>query len=425
MRSLGVSNTGRDHAEMMLHGHRFLLRAGLAIGNVFAWIFVFDYFFSLSGSIEKALVGVLLMYGLSQGVTMILTPIASAQLRHGTRGAMLWALILAASAFVVLGAALGGLFNGAVESLWGVAAFALFLGAYRALYFVPYELNRLPVALRSAPARALRTGGQARGNVKKSYPYDSVFFEMLLAFIPAFAGATFLVEAYAPLKLLFGAAAFAGISALPLFLIPNIHERFTFSYAETFSEFFARRNRRLLWTSFLEGAQGAALFLIWPLAVFLIIGGSYATLGVIFSVTLLCILLFRIVYRSSFSGLTKRYSTTTHITFAVSGWVARLAAGSPLGVVIADTYAYTAHPVRGTSVDPFVFEQSADAGSFIDEYTTLKELGLAAGRITLAAVVGMFVFATPVVVAFAIALLLAAVSAGISVSLARHHEAAQ
>ena len=76
-------------------------------------------------------------------------------------------------------------------------AFAILLGAYRALYFAPYELSR-----------------NAAPNLN---PNDRIFFEFLLALIPAFVGATLLYEAYAPLRLLFGAGALAILSALPLF----------------------------------------------------------------------------------------------------------------------------------------------------------------------------------------------------------------
>lgn len=400
MSSFGMSERERGDADVIYHGHRFLLRAGLAIGNVFAWVFIFDYFVILSGSIARAFAGVLLTYALSQMITVMLTPIAAAHLRRGTRSMLVWALMLSASAFIILGATFGGLFDNTESALWGIAAFSILLGAYRALYFIPYELNR--------------------ANTEGARPYGRLFYELLLALVPAFAGATLITETYAPTKLLFGAAAFAILAVLPILLVPNIYERFSFSYAETFRELFTRRNSRILWASLLEGAQGAALFLVWPLAIFLIVGGSYATLGIVFSVTLLCILLFRIVYRELTPVPRRQNSLFTHVTLAVSGWVARFVAGSAVGVIIADAYAYSAHPVRGTTSDPFVFEQSADAGSFIDEHTALKELGLAIGRIVFVVIIGAFVFLTPVIVAFAAAVILAAFATGTSVILLRH-----
>src|SRR3989344_6139117 len=185
MPSPSTLGTSARPDEAAFHAHRFLLRTGLAIGNVFAWIFVFEYFAFLAGSVPRAFAGVLLMYALSQAITIILTPIAAAHLLRGTRQALFIAVILAGSAFVTLGATLGGFFDEG-PALWGIAVFAILLGAYRALYFIPYELNRSEIE--RVPLRGY------------------IFYEILLALVPAFAGATLLVETYAPLRLLFGAA---------------------------------------------------------------------------------------------------------------------------------------------------------------------------------------------------------------------------
>ena len=65
-------------------------------------------------------------------------------------------------------------------------------------------------------------------------------------------------------------------------------------------------------------------------------------------------------------------------------------------------------------MDPFVFEQSADRGSFLDEYTVLKELSLALGRISMCVFVAVLTYVAPLIVAFGVALLCAAASAGLS-----------
>lgn len=396
-------NAAKDgNSESMLHGHRFLLRAGLAIGNVFAWVFVFEYFFLLSNSIPRSLAAVFLMYALSQAITIVMTPIGATQLRYGTRRSLVWAVVLSGSAFVFLGGVLGGYFT-ETPAQWGIAVFAVFLGAYRALYFAPYALNR----------KAISEFGLG----------DRVFYEFLLALIPAFVGATLLYEAYAPLKILFGAGALATFSAVPLVFLPNMYERFNFSYIQTFKELFSPRNARLVWLSFLEGIQGAVLFLVWPLIVFILVGWSYTVLGVIFTITLLSVMLFRSVYRrliSSQSNIAR--STPVHVTLAVSGWMLRIVAGTPIGVIIADSYAHAVRPSRGTANDPFVFEQAADGGSYIDEYTVLKEMGLALGRIALVSTLYVLVFSVSVGAALLTALIAAGLAAGIAVVLARHHK---
>src|SRR3989344_7266414 len=110
MRFSDVSSVPRRD-EAVFHAHHFLFRAGLAIGNVFGCIFVFEFFFLLSSSLGRALAGTLLMYALSQVITVALTPLAAAHLSRGTRRMLMWAVVLAAGAFVILGATLGGFFD--------------------------------------------------------------------------------------------------------------------------------------------------------------------------------------------------------------------------------------------------------------------------------------------------------------------------
>lgn len=390
---------GSERDDLALHAHRFLLRAGLAIANVFAWVLVFNFFFAVAQSVPRALAGTLLMYVLSQAITIFLTPIAAAHLRFGSRRALIWGVVLAASAFVLLGATFAGYFSDS-PAFWGVAAFAVLLGAYRALYWVPYQL---------------RLVGAGSSGVRKR-----ILYEIVIAFMPLFAGATLATVASAPLRLLFGAAGLIGLSAIPALMLEDTPERFSWHYAYVFKQLFRPKHRTIVLTALLDGVQGASLFLVWPLAIFFIVGWSYAMLGIVFSATLLIILALRGLYASLVHRFSLQDSTVVHTVFAVSGWVARLVAGTPVGLIIADSYSYTTSPLRGTSADPFVFEQATDRGAFVDEYTALKEIALAVGRILLCVLVGILVLTAPVEVAFGAGLIVAALAAGVSVFLARH-----
>ena len=66
-----------------LYAHRLFLRAGLAIANVFAWIFVFEYFSALAGDIARGLAATALLYALTQIIIVVATPMSAAHLRRG------------------------------------------------------------------------------------------------------------------------------------------------------------------------------------------------------------------------------------------------------------------------------------------------------------------------------------------------------
>jgi len=399
----GTVATHSARGALALDAHRFVLRAGLAMGNVFAWILIYDYLAALSGSGARAIAGTAILYALSQGITIVFTPIAAGHLRTSSRRSLVWGVVFATAAFVLLGATFSGTFA-AISPAWGVAYFAILFGIYRALYFVPYQLIRA-----ATPKDEFRM---------------PVIYEILVALMPLFAGLTITTVPFGILHIVFGTATLIAFSLLPALWVTDRHERFSWPYVYTFKQILNRNHSGLVVQSFFDGLEGAALFLVWPLAIFLILGSSYGTLGVVFSLTLLFILLSRRLFRRLLSTFRIEGSVPVRVVINVSGWVMRFAAGTPVGVIVADAYSYATQHPRGTSVDPFAFEQSADRGAFVDEYTALKEIVLCVGRIAMCIVIGALALAVPLPIAFAAALALAAFASGISVMLARYQTSA-
>ncbi|MDO8561580.1 MAG: hypothetical protein Q7S05_02010 [bacterium] len=392
-----------------LHAHRFLLRSGLSIANAFAWIFVFQYYFVQTGEIVRALIATTLMYALSQVATLILTPLAAAHLRRGVKHAIVYGVVAAFAAYVYLGATLADSFNGNPVG-WGIAVFALLLGAYRALYWVPYQLR-----------------ASTEGNGRSRLP---IVYEALIALMPAFAGLTMATVGDAHLRLLFGSAALLVVSLVPLMAVQDVMEKFSWHYTETFRELFRQAHGRMLKASLAGGWQGAVLFLVWPVSVFLIVGSDYAMLGAILSATFLAVLLFRYIYRrfarrpigsvsAPVDGIQFEQSLLVQVVFSFSGWVMRIFVGTPAGVFMADSYSAMGSPKSTHSIDASAFEQSADNGSFIDEYTALKEMGLALGRILACTIFGALLLWTTLPIAFASMLVLAGIASAISIILER------
>jgi hypothetical protein len=384
-----------ERNESVLHAHRSLLRAGLSLANIFAWIFIFEYFLLVSDSLERALAGTALLYGFAQFVTIVATPVSAAHLQKGVKRSIIWGVVCAAGAFVLLGGTLSGYFGSPFG--YGLVGFAVLSGMYRALYWVPYR-----VASAGQPHEHMRA-----------------YLEVLIALMPLFAGFAIGMAAFAEARLLFGAAALIALSIIPVLALENTRERFSWPYVYTFRQLFRRKNSGLVLQSLLEGVQGAALFLVWPLAVFLILEWSYLWLGLIFSLTLLFILLLRRAYGWLLRRFAVENSTAVYTILAVSAWVGRLAAGTPVGIVIADSYAYTTTPAQGTRFDPMSFEQASDRGAFLDEYTALKELSLSLGRILLCIIVTSFALILALPFVFAIALALAAAASGVAILVAR------
>ncbi|HWO07188.1 MAG TPA: hypothetical protein VNM40_01235 [Candidatus Paceibacterota bacterium] len=389
---------GRSGVEALAI-HRYLFRLALAAGNFFAWIVVFRVLFFFSSDISLALAGTAILYALQHGIAVILTPLAAAALRHGVRRA----LMLGTFAAVVSLGLLAELFFSRLAFVPEVvftliSGFVIVGGIQRALYFVPYA------------AAAVQSHLDSR---------DSLIREASLALVPLIGG--FVIgEISGGTGLLFAAAAaFAGASLLALFAMPETYERFEWDYSETVRALVSPSHRDVLWVAIFDGMQGAALLLVWPLAVFIILGQSFFLLGAVLSATFLMAFLARHIVRSF---IVRREAQSPYVlaTIAFSSWIFRLAAGTPLQIVVADIYYHSAARPGERGIDAHAHDQWADRGHYVDEYTALKEMGLAIGRIALASFFVVLVLLTPVVVAFATGIVLAGFAAAASVMLSRH-----
>ena len=352
---------------------RMLQRVALAGAHVFGWIFIFQYFYVEELDTSVAIGSTVLTYALTQVIAVLLTPWSGRRVRKGIRRAMILASISAALAFAILGLAFGGILG---SMSWGILFFAILMGTYRALYWIPYEVQRESV---NTPTR-----------------------ELLLAFIPAVSG-ILLVSGLPVALLLYSAACLFALSIFPTRQTEEKHEGYSWGYRESFSELFAEENRAGLFASVCDGIEGAALLLIWPVAVFLILDWSYGLLGIVLTVTLLSTIVVRtILHRLNLSIM----PPFVVAALAGSAWIMRLLVASPLGVVLVDTY-FHAGKRRQKEIDITAHEQAAENTTYVDEYTALKEMGMGIGRILLCIVVAITAssgsFAAAVVTAFIVA----------------------
>ncbi|MDO8576473.1 MAG: hypothetical protein Q7R90_04105, partial [bacterium] len=188
----------------LLSLHRFLFRFAFAGANIFAWIFIFQYFYLVEPSIGFGLARTALLYALSHTVTCLATPYAARLLVAGSQRVCIAAIVIAAASFVVLGAAFAG-FWGAAYTSAALTVFSIGLGLYRALYWIPYELE---------------VEATHKGRV-------GLFGELVIAFAPLLAGLIIVTASLGPLPLLYAGSGLMLLSAVPLLYVPDIYEHFS------------------------------------------------------------------------------------------------------------------------------------------------------------------------------------------------------
>ncbi len=352
-----------SHSESNVSGkalslHRFLLRFALGATHIFAWVFIFEYFYFIKPDVGEAFLGVVLLYTLSQITLCLATPYTARFLYFGARKALIVGTALAALGFTLLNATFEGAWSG-VASSSAIVGFALIMGLYRALYWVPYEV-------------------ESEVNRRKTM---SITRQLLIALAPLVGGLVIAIFADGPAWLMYGGATLMALSTIPLLMVRDIREKYSWGYRETFARLFHSENHEVVRESFFDGLSGAALLFFWPFVIFLLLGRSYDTLGVVLSITFVVAILMRAVIRKWMSRARLDDAPLLNTVLALSPWLFRLTVATPIGIVLVDSYFYTTTK-RRLSVDPFVFEQIADGGTYVDEFTALKEVALALGRIT-------------------------------------------
>ncbi len=329
--------------------HRFLLRAALSGAQVFAWIMVFHSGYAVTGNMFSAFIATALLSALQHTTTVLLVPLAARNMRHGSIRTMEAAVLCAAAAFFAFG--VWFYFPWIAVGIM-MTLFAFFLGAYRALYYIPYQLT---------------ADGGAR----------SVFPEIIIALMPALAGVLIGSLWYFPQALYFAATGLVLLSLVPIYWMRDTHEGFSWGYRESFHRLFDRGTRRVLMISLCEGIEATALLLIWPIAAWIILDGSYPLLGVVLSATLLFTMVARLLLRSFKIAPTPLVADAIYI----SGWVLRYFAGGAAAVLLIDVYAHAGGERARRGIDLAAHEHVADNHTYVDEYTALKEMGQALGRI--------------------------------------------
>lgn len=263
----------------------------------FLWIFIFAYFASMGQAVGEALAHTLFLYALSEIVTVVATPVALRFIsRSMVRGIVFGTALLGLSYAYIGALALGNFPN-------GIAIIGVLLGLYRALYHVPYTVERAAIP--------------------EWRPHPGA--EFAIASMPLLAG-LMLSIGFPFSSLIFLSAILAVLSLGFAALVPTVRDRYSWGYRETFMRLLHESNTQLVLSSMLHGVKGLLLVVLWPLALFFLGVPSPALLGSLITATLLLTLLAR------------------------------------------------------SRKAMLILELHNDGGSFIDEYTALKEMSSSLGR---------------------------------------------
>ena len=356
---------------LVLYASRTLMRISLGALGVFLPIFFFkEYGYDLQL--------VIAIYLSIFGIHLLLTPLSARLLGSlGTRR-----MIMLGVVFVIL--AIGSLYYFPASPAYATIAYIVFISIYRALYWIPYHVdfaNALDKNMLGRQLAILRNTAS-----------------VVLIAVPMIGGVIITTAGFSAI-FLFSIVVML-VALIPLWFMSHTYERYSWGYLETFKHLFARANRPLLLAHAASGAQGTSITIFWPIYVFTLLDERFTVLGIIASLTTVVVIVLRIIVGKLFDKWSHKRMLVVGVIMATSGWVTKLFVSTPVEVLMADSYHNFGRTVNSLSFDATTYEQSADNGRYVDEYTALKEIALAVGRVTMLLLIAVLVSIFDIRVAF-------------------------
>ncbi len=376
-------NTKVSKDLALLFISRVLMRVSLGALGVFLPIFLYQQIRPAFNS-QIAVLYVTFIFLSIYTLHLLLAPLAASLFhRWGMRKMMMAGILMAALSIITL-----YFFESNPEL--SLFLYVISTGFYRALYWVPYHVDLTHELDDSKRGRQLAT----MANIS----------DILVVFVPFLGGVA--IASLGGFQQVFLVSAFLMLlSILPLAFMSDIYEYYSWGHLETFKKLFSPENRPLFIAQAARGAQNVATLFFWPLYIFLISDKQFVLLGAITSATIVFIMILRYIIGKWIDKFNRNKMLWAGILLSATGWFLKVFVYTPMQAVFVDTYHRMGRTVNGLTFNAVTYEQSADSGTYIDEYTTLKEMAVNVGRIAMLLVVGlaMYYFHANIRVAFVIA----------------------
>ncbi|MBM5789621.1 MFS transporter [Candidatus Parcubacteria bacterium] len=186
-------------------------------------------------------------------------------------------------------------------------------------------------------------------------------------------------------------------SLIPLMFLPPHRVTYEFGYLESFRKLFSRNYRAMSFSMMAFGAENIVGAVVWPIFLFVVFGGSYLEVGAVASALVVVALIMEYIVGKE----TDRYSPGRVLKLGswmnALGWLSKAFVETLSGVFTASTFHSVGAILMRTPLDTLTYEQAADSGHYIDEYTVLREMALSLGR------AAMLLILIPLTVYFSIA----------------------
>lgn len=346
-----------------LYISKSIIQVAGGLFGVFLPVFLYEFF-------GKDIQAVALWYIIGSIIyVFLLSPGAMFMSWFGFRRSLKWGSAWGALFFVALFFA----DNVSWEMFWFLSIATITL--HRIFHWVPYHID-------FAKFTDKENRGKKLGLLAATTNSVGIFAPFIAGIIVSQLGFSFLFGVATVIYLL---------SIVPLIFIPRTQEKFSWSYLETWKEFFKKKRRKIIVAHLADGAEQSIGLVIWPIFIFELLSGDYLQMGVLTAfITGATVILQLAVGKYSDDKIIREKLLKYGSFFYATGWILKIFVLTAFHIFIADAYHRFMKIFMRVPFDAFTYESTSDNGHFVDELTVLNEMALHIGKILmLLAVVGL------------------------------------
>ncbi len=356
----------------MLYSNRLIIQIGAGLLGLFLPIFLYEQF----NNSTDYLLGYYFFTFLAS--FFLMAPGAMIMSKIGLRTSKMLAVVFVTGFYLVFS------FWDPNFAIWFLITASVLQNAWRMLYWTPFHTEFAELTEKGKRGRTL---GLLNG-----------LSSVVSVVMPLAAG--FILAWYDYDSLFLVAAAIIISSIMPLFFTKKFEEEYSFTYWQTFKEFFSKKNRRMVTAYAAEGAEITVGALIWPVFIFEILQGNYLEVGALTSVIVLVGVILRIVMGNWADKHPRHKMMKWGSGLYAFGYLAKMFVNTAFTIFIASTFHNFALIVLRTPFDVLMYERAADAGHYVDEYTVIREMAICLGRVISIALVFVLLLFVPLYIAF-------------------------
>lgn len=354
-----------SHGFLSIYSSRLMLGIASSFLGLFLPIFLYEFF-----GLDLKFV---LFYYLLDYITYILIVPVGARIAvnfFGLKKSMIISSIWGALHHLMFFSLTSlALYRGAIFSnpkLWFlIVGAAFFMNLQRFLYWVPAHTDL------------------SKFTDKNNRTREVSFLEAsLMAFnavVPIFSGWLLANSGYSALFII--AMLSYVLSAITLLSLPKTEEKFSWSYSQTWKEFFSLKRRKTILAFIGDGAESTVSNIIWPIFIWTLLSGNYFQVGAISSFVVISTIILQLtVGRMGDSGKKEKILRMGTVFYSLI-WIIKMFIETAFQIFVVSTLHNLTRVLTRTTFDAMIYEKAADQGHYVDEYTVVHEMSIASGRI--------------------------------------------